>query len=77
MNREKIANDFRRDLIDLLNKHNAEIEVQECDGLEAFFNIKDYDGKYIVVDACLGYGELSSITINSGDIKNQFQIENY
>ena len=54
MNRAKIANDFRKDLITLLKKHNAELVVSEIDGLDLYVDIKDSKGKLIVADAILG-----------------------
>ena len=76
MSRNKIANDFRKDLIKLLKKHNAELVVSEIDGLDLYVDIKDSKGKLIVADAILGDSMSTSEAIfGVDDIKKSIQIE--
>ena len=76
MSRNKIANDFRKDLIKLLKKHNAELVVSEIDGLDLYVDIKDSKGKLIVADAILGDSMSTSEAIfGVDDIEKSIQIE--
>tara|TARA_R110000822_G_scaffold91133_2_gene210277 strand:+ start:1941 stop:2177 length:237 start_codon:yes stop_codon:yes gene_type:complete len=78
MNRSKIANDFRKDLIELLKKHNAELVVSQIDGLDLYFDIKDSKGTLIVADAILGDSMDSSEAIfGVSDIEKSMQIEDF
>ncbi len=78
MNKVKIANDFRKDLITLLKKHNAELVVSEIDGLDLYVDIKDYDGTPIVADAILGDSMHTSEAIfGVDDIEKSMQIEEF
>ena len=78
MSRNKIANDFRKDLITLLKKHNAELVVSEIDGLDLYVDIKDFDGKLIVADAILGDSMSTSEAIfGVDDIEKSMQIEDF
>ena len=78
MNRSKIANDFRKDLIELLKKHNAELVVNKIDGLDLYFDIKDSKGTLIVADAILGDSMDSSEAIfGVTDIEKSMQIEDF
>ena len=76
MCRNKIANDFRKDLIKLLKKHNAELVVSEIDGLDLYVDIKDSKGKLIVSDSILGESMGTSEAIfGVDDIEKSIQIE--
>ena len=76
MCRNKIANDFRKDLIKLLKKHNAELVVSEIDGLDLYVDIKDSKGKLIVADAILGDSMSTSEAIfGVDDVEKSIQIE--
>ena len=78
MSRNKIANDFRKDLITLLKKHNAELVVSEIDGLDLYVDIKDSKGKLIVADAILGDSMSTSEAIfGVDDIEKSMQIEDF
>ena len=78
MSRNKIANDFRKDLIKLLKKHNAELVVSEIDGLDLYVDIKDSKGKLIVADAILGDSMSTSEAIfGVDDIEKSMQIEDF
>ena len=78
MSRNKIANDFRKDLIKLLKKHNAELVVSEIDGLDLYVDIKDSKGTLIVADAILGDSMSTSEAIfGVDDIEKSIQIEDF
>lgn len=78
MCRNKIANDFRKDLIKLLKKHNAELVVSGNDCLDLCFDIKDSKGALIVADAILGDSMNSSEAIfGVSDIEKSMQIEDF
>jgi hypothetical protein len=78
MNRSKIANDFRKDLIELLKKHNAELVVNQITGLDLYFDIKDSKGTLIVADAILGDSmDSSEVIFGVSDIEKSMQIEDF
>lgn len=76
--RAKKANSFRNDLIELLEKHRAEITVTNTDGMSIAFDISDDAGNYIITDSTLTYNSSDyEIICGPKDIKKHFQIEDF
>lgn len=76
--RAKKSNSFRKDLIELLEKYNAEITVTNTDGMDITFSMKDEAGNYIIADSMLTYNSSDyEIVCEPKDIKKHFQIEDF
>lgn len=73
--REELANNFRKELIELLIKHNAEISIDSDSGgsIDLNFDIKDSKGEFIVSDYWLASTTNSIITVK--DIERTIQLE--
>ena len=73
--REELANNFRKELIELLTKHNAEISIDSDSGGSIYlnFDIKDSKGEFIVSDSWLASTTNSIITVK--DIERTIQLE--
>jgi len=72
----KKSNSFRNDLIELLEKYNAEITVTNTDGMDITFSMKDEAGNYIIADSMLTYNSSDyEIVCEPKDIKKHFQID--
>jgi NADPH-dependent 7-cyano-7-deazaguanine reductase QueF len=73
--REELANNFRKELIELLTKHNAEISIDSDSGgsIDLNFDIKDSKGEFIVSDSWLASTTNSIITVK--DIERTIQLE--
>ena len=78
MKKETLANNFRKELIDLLRKHNAELSI-DCYGdggsTDLNFDIYNSSGQFLVADAWLA--STGNGVIRVEDIKKTFQIEDY
>ena len=73
---EILANNFRKELIELLIKHNAEISIDNyCDGgsIDMNFDIKNSNGEFVVADAWLASTINGIITVK--DIERTIQLE--
>lgn len=77
MKKETLANNFRKELIELLKKHNAELGIDSDSGgsIDLNFDIKDSNGELIVSDAWLASTTNGIIAVK--DIDKTFQIEDY
>lgn len=75
MKKETLANNFRKELIQLLKKHNAELSIDSDSGgsIDLNFDIKNSNGKFVVADAWLASTTNSIITIK--DIERTIQLE--
>jgi len=75
MKRETLANNFRKELINLLKKHNAELSIDSNSegSIDLNFDIKDSNGEFIASDVWLGSTTNGIIAVR--DIEKTFQIE--
>lgn len=75
--KEILANNFRKELIELLIKHNAEISIDsdsDSEGsIDLNFDIKDSKGLFIVSDYWLASTTNGIITVK--DIERTIQLE--
>jgi hypothetical protein len=77
MKNETLANNFRKELIQLLKKHNAELSIDSDSGgsVDLMVDIKDSNGEFIASDAWLASTTNGIITVK--DIEKTFQLEQY
>lgn len=73
--KEILANKFRKELIELLIKHNAELSIDSDSGgsIDLNFDIKDSKGEFIILDCWLASTTNSIITVK--DIEKTIQLE--
>ena len=73
--KEILANKFRKELIELLIKHNAELSIDSDSGgsIDLNFDIKDSKGEFIILDYWLASTTNSIITVK--DIEKTIQLE--
>ena len=73
--KEILANKFRKELIQLLIKHNAELSMDSDSGgsIDLNFDIKDSKGEFIISDSWLASTTNSIITVK--DIEKTIQLE--
>ena len=73
--KEILANNFRKELIELLIKYNAELSIDSDSGgsIDLNFDIKDSKGEFIVSDYWLASTTNSIITVK--DIERTIQLE--
>jgi len=73
--KEILANKFRKELIELLIKHNAELSIDSDSvwSIDLNFDIKDSEGEFIVSDSWLASTTNSIITVK--DIERTIQLE--
>lgn len=73
--KEILANKFRKELIELLIKHNAELSIDSDSGgsIDLNFDIKDSKGEFIILDSRLASTTNSIITVK--DIEKTIQLE--
>jgi hypothetical protein len=74
--KEILSNNFRKELINLLKKHNVELYIDNNSGesIDLNFDIKDSNGEFIASDCWLSSTTNGIVTV--ADIEKTLQIEN-